>query len=147
MKKKILLILLCLFLCGCQNQTAPTKILSQPVKFLFFSIETCSDCQAFKKNAIPYLEKTFGDMITIEVYDLDDDATVPIYDGVIDSLDGFDDALYGNGPFYAVEGYFAKLGYTSGDEEELANDIEKVVRHEELGYELEAYRYVYKEIE
>ena len=55
---------------------------------------------------------------------------------MIDSLQDFDQEFYKKGPFYAVEGYFATVGYTSGDEEELAKDIEKAVNHEELGYEL-----------
>lgn len=145
MKKKILFILLSLFLWGCQATSAPTKTLKEPVRISFFYIDTCSDCKAFKQNAIPYLEKTFGDSLTIEKYNLDDDTTKEVYDRIVDSLVDFDESKYGMGPFYAVEGYFAKLGYTSGDEEELANDIEKAINHEELGYELEAYRFLYKE--
>lgn len=143
MKKKLVILLSILFLWGCES--VPTKTLKQHVTLLFFYIDTCSECKAFKKEAIPYLEKTFGDSLTIDQYDLDDDATAPIYDKVIGSLSDFDESLYGNGPFYAVEGYFAKLGYTSGDEEYLVEDIEKAVLHQELGQELGGLRFLYKE--
>lgn len=143
MKKKILLLLSLFLLWGCQS--TPTKTLKEHVTLSFFYVETCPNCKAFKKEAIPYLEKTFGDSLTIQTYDLDDEATQPIYDTVIDSLVDFDESEYGNGPFYAVEGYFAKLGYTLGDEEYLVDDIEKAVHHQPLSDELSGLRYVYKE--
>lgn len=143
MKKKILLLLSLFLLWGCQS--TPEKTLKEHVTLSFFYVETCPNCKAFKKEAIPYLEKTFGDSLTIQTYDLDDDATQPIYDAVIDSLVDFDESEYGNGPFYAVEGYFAKLGYTLGDEEYLADDIEKAVNHLSLSDELSGLRYIYKE--
>ena len=145
MKKNILLLLSVLLLWGCQSTPIPTKTLKQKTTLSFFYVETCSQCKAFKKEAIPYLEKMYGDSLVIQLYDLDDEKTEPIYDKVIDSLQDFDQEFYKKGPFYAVEGYFATVGYTSGDEEELAKDIEKAVNHEELGYELEAYRFLYKE--
>lgn len=145
MKKKILLLLSLFLLWGCQSTSVPTKNLNEHVTLSFFYVETCPRCQAFKKDAIPYLEKVFGDMLTICTYDLDEDETKTIYDSIIDSLVDFDESEYGNGPFYAVEGYFAKLGYTSGDEEYLADDIEKAVHHESLSDELSGLRYLYKE--
>ncbi len=142
--KKILIFLLALILCACAK-TVPERNIDTKVKLLFFYISTCSECKAFQSEAIPYLEKSFGENIEIELYDLDDSQTKEIYDNVIDSLADFDESMYGMGPMYAVDTYYAKVGYTSGDEEELANDIEKAVKHQELGYELEAYRFYYKE--
>jgi thiol-disulfide isomerase/thioredoxin len=143
MKKRILLLLSLFLLWGCQS--TPSKTLSQPVTLSFFYTQTCPVCKAFKKEAIPYLEKVFGNSLTIEMYDIDEDATKPKYDGIIDSLVDFDHSEYGYGPFYAVEGYFAKLGYTAGDEEYLADDIERAVNHETLSDELSGLRYIYKE--
>lgn len=143
MKKKILLFLSVLLLWGCQS--VQEKTLKQHVTLSFFYLSTCSECKAFKKNAIPYIEKTFGDSITIHQYDLDADETKPIYDHVIDSLDNFDEEMYGYGPFISIDGYFAQMGYTNGDEKYLVSDIEKAVNDEELGYELEGLRFLYKE--
>ena len=97
-----------MLLWGCQNdKTSIQKItLSQPVTMLYFYIETCSECQSFKETAIPYLEETFGDSLTIQQYDLDDDTAQAVYEDVIDQLYQFDQSLYGMGPMYAIEGYF-----------------------------------------
>lgn len=141
--KKIFIILLSVFiLCGC---TSTQQIeLDKPVTLSFFYIKDCSQCQAFKKEVIPLLEKTFGNQMTIHQYDLDEEATEEIYDQVIDSLADFDEEFYGNGPFIVLEGYFAILGYSAGDEKYLLQDIEKVVKGEEPGYELEGLRFLYK---
>ncbi|MCD7949716.1 MAG: hypothetical protein LUG12_05610 [Erysipelotrichaceae bacterium] len=141
--KKTLLILLSIFLlCGCSKKNTIT--LSTTVTFKFFYIETCSECKAFKSNVISVLEDTFGDSIIIEQYDLDDESTQEVYDEVIDSLIDFDESYYGLGPAYALEGYFFKLGYTSGDEDYLIDDIEKAVNGEELSDELSGLRFTYQ---
>lgn len=146
MKKKILLILSMILLSACQPTEKIQKIsLSQPVKLLYFYIETCSECQSFQDHAIPYLQETFGDDLTIVQYDLDDEKTQSVYEDVIDDLEAFDQSLYGMGPMYALEGYFAKVGYTSGDEEYLVQDIEKAVNNEALSDELSGLRFEYQE--
>ncbi|MCD7809744.1 MAG: hypothetical protein LUH02_10395 [Erysipelotrichaceae bacterium] len=142
--KKTLLILLSIFLlCGCSLKK-DTITLSKTVTFKFFYIETCSECKAFKSNVISKLEDTFGDSIIIEQYDLDDTSTQEVYDEVIDSLIDFDESYYGLGPAYALEGYFFKLGYTSGDEDYLIDDIERAVNGEELSDELSGLRFTYQ---
>lgn len=145
MKKKILFILSMMLLWGCQNDRPSIQkiTLSQPVTMLYFYIETCSECQSFKETAIPYLEETFGDSLTIQQYDLDDDATQSVYEDVIEQLYQFDQSLYGTGPMYAIEGYFAKVGYTSGDETYIVEDIQKAVAEEALGDELSGLRFSY----
>ena len=145
MKKKILFILSTMLLWGCQNDRPSIQkiTLSQPVTILYFYIETCSECQSFKETAIPYLEETFGDSLTIQQYDLDDDTTQAVYEDVIDQLYQFDQSLYGMGPMYAIEGYFAKVGYTSGDETYIVEDIQKAVAGEALGDELSGLRFSY----
>ena len=142
MKKIFTLLLSILILAGCT--TTKQVELNKPVTLSFFYIKECSQCQAFKKEAIPLLEKTFGDQITILQYDLDEEPTEAIYDQVIDSLKDFDEEFYGNGPFIVLDGYFAILGYTSGDEDYLIQDIEKVVKGEEPGYELEGLRFTFQ---
>ena len=143
MKKRILCLLsLLLFCVGCQSTQSIT--LNQTVTLSFFYIESCSQCQAFKKQAIPKLEETFQERLIIHQYDLDDEKTQPIYDQVIDSLVDFDEEYYGNGPFIVVEGYFALLGYNAGDEDALIQDIQQATQGKELGYELEGFRFLYK---
>lgn len=142
MKKKILLIMIGILLWGCAH--VEQRSLKEHVSVSFFYVTTCPQCQEFKKVAIPYLEKTFGENITIKQYDLDEESTEAVYDQVIDSLEDFDQEFYGNGPFIVVDNYFALLGYTKGDETYLADDIENAVNHQPLSDELSA-RFVFKE--
>lgn len=141
MIKKLIFVLFLLF--GCAPKVDPIE-LNQKVEIQFFYINECSDCKAFKKEAIPYLEAVFNDNIIINQYDLDDEGTVEPYDKVIDSLDGFDEEFYGMGPFIAVNNYFAILGYTSGDEEYLVKDIVSATNNETYCDELEGMRFYFK---
>ena len=134
MKKKLIVLLSMIFLVACQS--VPQKELKEKVTLTLFYVSTCSDCKAFKKNAIPYIEKVYGDSVEIKQYDLDDEKTEKVYDQVVNSLEDFDEEYYGTAPFIVLNGYFAVLGYTSGDEKYLADDIEKAVKHQELGLEL-----------
>ncbi len=136
MMKKLMMILLCICIIGCQKSNKPIRNLNEQVSLSFFYIDTCSECKEFKKKAIPYLQKQFGDQLSIELYNLDDEGIEDIYDPIIDQLEYFDEEYYGMGPFIVVDGYFALLGYTLGDEVYLAADIEKAILNEELSLEL-----------
>ena len=94
--------------------------LPHPVTIEFYSVKTCAECIAFKKNAI-----------SIKMYDMDDTKTTVHYDQAVNSLKDFDDEFYGLGPFIYVKGYFALLGYETDDEEILAKDIERVTNGKE----------------
>lgn len=141
MKKKILLILITILLCGCTSNSTPSK--TQTLSF--FYVSTCAQCKAFKKIAVPYIEDKLHNQVTIKMYDLDKPETEEIYDKVIDSLVDFDEEFYGQAPFLSVDGYFTLLGYTEGDEEYIVSDIKKAMNNQELSYELEAFRFLYKE--
>ncbi|MCD7892574.1 MAG: hypothetical protein LUG60_02635 [Erysipelotrichaceae bacterium] len=143
MKKTFFILLSIILLCGCSSHNEVIT-LSQNVTLKFFYVETCSQCKAFKENVIPELENTFGDSLVIEQYNLDDKTTLEVYDEVIDSLIDFDESCYGYGPAYALEGYFFKVGYTSGDEDYLIIDIENAVNGEELSDELSGLRFTYR---
>lgn len=144
MKKKLILLVLMVFLTACQNTSVQKRELDKHVTLSFFYITTCQECKEFKKTAIPYLEDTFQDQITINQYDLDASETEEVYDYVVDSLVDFDESMYGYGPFISVDGYFALLGYTLGDEKYLADDIEKAVQNQELSDELSGMRFMYE---
>lgn len=144
MKKQLLILLSMFMLIGCKASPQKQDI-KEHVTLSFFYITTCSECKEFKQKAIPYLKDTFQDQITINQYDLDDSKTEEVYDKVIDSLEDFDESMYGYGPFIVVEGYFALLGYTSGDEEYLVNDIIQATNHESLSDELSGMRFMFKE--
>ena len=111
--KKLLILLLTLVLLGC---TPVEKIeVDKDFTLSFFYIETCADCKLFKKKVIPLLEDTYGDRITINLYDMDSEGIEDIYDPIIDSLEEFDEEMYGLGPFIVFDLYFAKLCFVEGD--------------------------------
>lgn len=99
---------------------------------VFFS-QTCPHCKQLRENLIPLLEEEFAGQITIEEYDIDDEASIELYDsyiglyddeeGVWDlegKLDGVseDIASYERYiPFVVVGDMYAFMGYT----EELLN--------------------------
>lgn len=140
--KKILFLLIFVVLVGCSSSHKQIQ-LNQSMTLTFFYVNDCSQCKAFKNEAIPLLEKTFGDQLTINQYDLDEENTEKVYDQVIDSLGDFDEEYYGNGPFIVLDGYFALLGYEGGDEDYLIKDIESATLNKELSYELEGRRFHY----
>ena len=53
LKKWIVCLLSLLLITGC---TQKKVALPKPVTIEFYSVKTCSECIAFKKNAIPYLK-------------------------------------------------------------------------------------------
>lgn len=122
LKKWVVCLLSLLLITGCTQKKVE---LPHPVTIEFYSVKTCAECIAFKKNAIPYLKKRYKN-ISIKMYDMDDMKTTVHYDQAVNSLKDFDDEFYGLGPFIYVKGYFALLGYETDDEEILAKDIERV---------------------
>lgn len=135
-----MIILSLIVMTGC---TQEAKELPEPITVEFYSVKTCAECKAFKKNAIPYLKNRYKN-ITIKMYDMDDTKTTSHYDQAIDSLKDFDEEYYGMGPFIYVKGYFALLGYETDDEKTLAKDIELVSAHKKPGKEFSNRRFIVK---
>lgn len=140
MIKKILLVLFLLF--GCTQKVEPIE-LDEKITMHFFYINECSECKAFKNEGLPFLEATFNDNLVVYQYDMDDEATQKPYDDIIDSLEYFDEEFYGTGPFIVIEGYFAVLGYTVGDEKLLVQDIVSATNNGVYCEELEGMRFYY----
>ncbi len=140
--KKLLILCLSFMLLGCTG--IESLDLSEKVTISFYYIESCSECQAFKKIGIPYIENTFKDQIVINQYDLDDLSNEERYDKTLDALNEFDYDYYGLAPFIVVDNYFGVLGYTTGDEEFLVNDIKNAVEGKELSMELDMLRFYFK---
>lgn len=140
MKKWLIFLLSLILMTGCTTKAVK---LPKPVTIEFYSVKTCAECKAFKKNAIPYLKKKYTN-ITIKMYDMDDTKTTSHYDAAINSLKDFDDEYYGMGPFIYVKGYFALLGYETDDEKTLAKDIELVSNNKKPTQEFASRRFTVK---
>lgn len=151
MKKILLIITMAVVLMGCSsgkttknNNVAKTEY-TGTYTLEYYYLETCPNCKNFSTNVIPLIEKEFGDHIKIVKYDLDDYSTKEYYDIALEQIVGFDQEVYGYGPFMVLDGYFAKLGLDVGDEEEFIQDLKRAITGEELGSELTDKRFLFKE--
>lgn len=145
----ILLLLLCIMTaCSNKREVTPKGEYSENYTLEYYYLESCNHCKEFERVGIPLIEEEFSSHMTIVKYDLDDSTIKKHYDSTLDKLDltGFDrNAYYGTGPFIVLDGYFAKLGIYSGDEEELVEDFKKAVTGKPLGDELTTDRYLFKD--
>lgn len=143
MKKLFIIMMMTCQLAACRTTVKPAA-LDEEVTISVFRVEGCGQCEAFMKYGIPYLEKTFGDAITIDTYDLDDDASRDYYDDLIKRQVDYDEANYGLSPLIAFEGHFAYLGYLHGDEKWMASDLINSIKGKPLCEELSSRRTIEK---
>ncbi len=150
-KKVVILMMTMITLVGCQQTKQKTEKKQEPISFSdtyqlsYFYLESCPRCKEFNEEVLPRIEETFGKHLQITKYDLDDIKTKKPYDAVIEQLIGFNkEEDYGYGPFIVLDGYFAKLGITSGDGEEFVKDLVSAVKNQTLGTELSNQRYLFK---
>ena len=133
---KILLCMIFVLLTACS---------SKPEYYLYvYYAKTCPICKSFQENVIPVLEDKYGKSMEIIQYDIDEESSIDAYAKTCSLLeDYYVDENSGNVPFIVLDGYFAKVGYTSGDETYSVDDIQKAVAGEALGDELSGLRFSY----
>lgn len=107
----------------------------------FFYLNDCGHCNAFETYTIPLLENEFDEAITIEYYDMDEQENIDLYHEICSKLYFYDLSYVEDVPFFVMDGKFALLGYSSGEEKELVRDIQKALKNEPLGERLSGYRW------
>lgn len=134
--KKILTLLFCLcLLTSCENKNNLKKF-----NVSYFYIPDCGHCEMFNKYGLVYLKKVFGNSIDIKYYNMELDESKSKYSEVVSQLKNYNQDTQ-EVPFFVVDNYFAFLGYTKGEEKELASDIKKALNNQKLGDTLEMYRW------
>lgn len=136
MKKWFCLLLSCFLLAACATTKNQVDIVesTDPFTIQFFYSTTCPHCKQLKENLLPKIEEEFQNQVTIEMYDIDDEASIDLYDSYIGlynqeteswilegSLAGVDEEIAAYNryiPFVVVGDYYAFMGYT----EELLDD-------------------------
>lgn len=141
--KKLLLLIMALSLVACSGEEKQVK-LNKTVRIEFYSVTTCAECKAFKSHAIVYFKNRYGSKVKIKMYDMDATATKKPYDAAVKSLKDFDESYYGLSPFVYVKGEMAYLGYHTGDEKYMAQDIEAKSKNKSLTKKLSGNRYLVK---
>lgn len=139
MVKKIIILISVLMLAGCQKQEN-----LEDFNVSFFYLEDCGHCQAFKENTIPYLKKEFKESIHINYYNMDEENSKKYYHEIANQLENYDEDLIEDVPFFVLDDYFALLGYGSGEEKYLAEDIRLALKNQPLTDKLELYRWEFK---
>ena len=126
--KKLFLAFLIL-LTGCQKQP-------QYYLYVYYS-QTCPMCKSFIHVVIPQLEEEYGQSMKITKMDIDEDASVEAYAKTCSLLkDYYVDEDAGSVPFIVLDGYFAKVGYDIGTDQEMIDAIHQAIAGEEISSEL-----------
>lgn len=140
--KKVINLFVCLILLfsftGCSNEEVVVDLdLEGKYLFEFYFVESCSMCQDFKNNGIPYLREQLGDYLNIVYVDMDDLDNRDKYDAFIERIDAdsFVGDYYGMAPMLSLDGFFAKLGIYQDEYEYLVSDIVNAIKGEELSIE------------
>lgn len=127
--KKILCVLM-LLLAGCQKQP-------QYYLYLYYA-KTCPACRSFIQHVIPELEEEFGNRMQITKMDIDEEASIDAYAKTCSLLKDYyvnDDS--GSVPFIVLDGYFAKVGYDIGEDQQMIQAIHDAIDGQELSQDLE----------
>ncbi len=124
--KKILYILLAFCLIGCSKEetTVPAFTID------YFYQDYCSNCENFKMIAIPKIKNEF-DNVSVNYYELDENQE--LYQSYVDRLVDFDEDYYQTVPFIVIDEQIAIVGYSTGEEDEIINEIYRLFNDEELG--------------
>lgn len=131
--KKIFLVMM-LILCGCQKQP-------QYYLYLYYA-KTCPVCRSFINQVIPQLEEEYGSKMQITQLDIDEESSIESYAKTCSLLEDYyvnDES--GNVPFIVLDGYFAKVGYDIGEDEQMIQAIHDAIAGQELSSELKGVYY------
>ncbi|MCI9094120.1 MAG: hypothetical protein HFF36_10125 [Coprobacillus sp.] len=122
--KKILLILL-FFIGACSPK---------PQYYLYvYYAKTCPVCKSFMNHVIPRLEEMYESQMEIIYYDIDEEKAIEAYAKTCSLLQNYyvdDDS--GSVPFIVLDGYFAKIGYEIGNQEEMIKLIDNMITGKEI---------------
>lgn len=140
--------MLCFLLMGCTSEEVIYEY-SGEYTLSFYYVDSCSMCQDFKDYGIDYLKEEFGDVLHIQLYNMDDAQTKEPYDAMMDAIDTsvFVGEYYGMAPMLYVEGYFAKLGIYKDEYPYLVQDIRNAMNGDDYTLDFSYNRALVKESE
>ena len=89
-------------------------------------------------HVIPRLEEMYESQMEIIYYDIDEEKAIEAYAKTCSLLQNYyvdDDS--GSVPFIVLDGYFAKIGYEIGDQEEMIKLIDNMITGKEIPENIE----------
>lgn len=122
------LIVLCLLLFGCQKQ--------QYYLYVYYA-KTCPVCHSFINDAIPLLQKEYKNQMVITLLDIDEKSSRDDYQKTILLLEDYPVKDHkGSVPFIVLDGYFAKAGYQTSQQDTIIEAIKNAIEGQQLPLEL-----------
>ena len=122
--KKIFCVLL-LLLSGCTPRV-------QYYLYVYYA-KTCPICESFIDYVIPELEEVYGSSMKITLLDIDEESSRESYAKTCSLLeDYYIDENSGNVPFIVLDGYFAKIGYDSSQQQDIIQAIDEAIQGKEI---------------
>lgn len=97
-----------------------------------------------KKIASNKTKGWIGDLVNIEVIDVDDKNNEQKYKQLVNSIDNFSDEHLNRFPVINVKNYFIIIGYNYYYDDEIINDIKRMNKNSHLGKKLEKSRYIWR---
>lgn len=144
-KRTIIYLISCLvFLLCCFLYFENHKNNEQQLNVEIYSIECCPLCIQVKKSLPIKLKGEFGDLVNIEVIDVDDKNNEQKYKQLVNSIDNFSDEHLNRFPVINVKNYFIIIGYNYYYDDEIINDIKRMNKNSHLGKKLEKSRYIWR---
>lgn len=149
-KKIIWIMTICLALVGCTDATERQEISEskEPFTIQLFYSKTCPHCKQLKEELLPEIEEEFKDQVTIEQYDIDDEASIELYNQYIgiydpDTKTWIQEGLLANVdedsassnyyiPLMVVSDQYAFMGYTNSLKQYYLQDIHLMLQGKPL---------------
>ena len=86
-KKMLMMFGLMLCLCACTSNESDVVESKEPFTVQLFFSKSCPHCKQLKENLLPAIEDEFKEQVTIEQYDIDEEASIELYDSYIGIYD------------------------------------------------------------
>ena len=142
-KRTIIYLISCLvFLLCCFLYFEYHKNKEQRLNVEIYSIECCPLCIQVKNSLPIKLKDEFGDLVNIEIINVDDKNNEQKYKQLVNSIDNFSDEHLNRFPVINVKNYFTIIGYNYYYDDENINDIHRMNENNHLGKQLEKSRYI-----
>lgn len=131
---KVVLVVALLSLCvACQKEKYHIDV---------FYAKTCPVCRSLMNTVIDEVEDKYKDIIKVTYYDIDEDASRDRYAKACSLLEDYyltEDS--GEIPFLVFDGYFAKVGYSVVEKDEILKLIDDAIEGKEISTDLTDFYY------
>ncbi len=119
---------------------------ARPHYYLYvFYAKTCPVCQSFIQVVIPQLQDEYKESMNVTLLDIDIEENRDRYAKICSLLDSYYvNDQSGSVPFIVLDGYFAKVGYEIGEDQEIIKFIHQMIHQQDISIQLKDVYYFKK---